>query len=185
MRRRYVVTLAIVLVVLVAVGSYIVVFNPFAQFKANMTLKGSGDSLNWWTDGKLIKVLYANITLTFTSPSTLDPTRLNLSISRPGEKIAFGSSGVLLDEIHLVYSANMFPHWLATLGKGTWTGFTGTTLNPSGSIVGGGPSQVVQGDRIESGAVLTLTFPSYVNSTSGYVLCASYQGASGNTTLIL
>ncbi len=174
------------MVVIVAVGAVIVVYNPFAaRFRASLTQSGSGDSLTWWTDGKLTNVLYANITMIFTSPQTLDPSSLNLAISKPGEKIAFGSGEILVDSIHLAYCACQFPHWLATLGTGTWTGFTGTMLNPGGSIVGGAPSQVVQGDRIESGAILTLTFPSYVNSTQGYVLVASYEGASGNATTSL
>jgi len=186
MRRSHVVTLAIALVVVVAVGSYIIVYNPFTQFKANLTQKGTGDSLYWWTDGQqLVKILYANITFTFTSPSTLDPSKLNLTISRPGEKLAFGSSGSLLNAIPLGYSSGQYPRWLAVYGRGYWSGFTGQVLNPDGSIVGGGQAQVVQGATIESGAVLTLTFPSTVNSTQGYVLTASYEGASGNATITL
>lgn len=51
-------------------------------------------------------------------------------------------------------------------------------INPDGSIVGGGNlSQAVQGDKIELGAILTLSFPSYVNSTQGYVLAATYEVA--------
>jgi len=186
MRRRLVVGLAIVIVVMVAVGSYIVVFNPFAkqQFKASLTQSGSGDSLTWWDSGNLTKILYTNITLTFTSPSNLDPTRLNFTISKPGEKILFDSA-VLLSSIHLVYSSGQFPHWLAELGSSTSSVFTGTILNPGGSIVGGTWNHVVEDDRIESGAIMTLTFPSYANSTQGYVVVATYQGASGNATLTL
>jgi hypothetical protein len=186
MRRSYVVSLAVIIVILVAVGSYVIVYNPFVpRFKATLTQRGTGDSLTWWTDRKHTKVLYANITFTFTSPGTLDPSKLNLTISKPGEKIAFDSSGTLLDAIPLVYSSGQFPHWLAIYEMGYWSGFTGTMLNPDESIVGGTLNQPVQGDRIESGAILTLTFPSSVNSTQGYVLAASYEGASGNATITL
>jgi len=186
MRRRFVAGLAIVVAVVVVVGSYIVVSNPFAkqQFKASLTQNGSGDSLTWWISGNLTKTLYTNITLTFTSPSTLDPTRLNFTISKPGEKIQFDSA-VLLSSIHLAFCACQFPHWLAELGLSTSSVFTGTIINPGGSIVGGAPSQVAEGDRIEPGAIMTLTFPSYANSTRGYVVVATYQGAAGNASLTL
>jgi hypothetical protein len=176
------------MVVVVAVGSYVIVYNPFVTgFKANLTQRGTGDSLTWWNGSSwnLVKTLYVNITVTFASPSTLDPSKLNLAVSRPGEKITFGSSGPLLDAIPLGYSPDQFPHWLAIFEGGYWSGFTGTMLNPDGSIVGGAPNQPVQGDKIESGAILTLTFPSTVNSTQGYVLAASYEGASGNATITL
>jgi len=186
MRRRFVVGLAILAVVLVVIGSYIVVSNPFAkqQFKASLTQSGGGDSLTWWISGNLTKILYTNITLTFTSPNTLDPSRLNFTVSKPGEKIQFDSA-VLLSTIHLVFCACQFPHWLAELGPSTSSVFTGTIVNPGGSIVGGAPTQVVEGDRVDSGAIMTLTFPSYANSTQGYVVVATYQGASGNASLTL
>jgi hypothetical protein len=186
MRRRLVAGLAIVVVVVVVVGSYIVASNPFAkqQFKASLTQSGSGDSLTWWISGNLTKILYTNITLTFTSPSTLDPSRLNFTISKPGEMIQF-SPGVLLSAIHLAFCTCQFPHWLAELGLSTSSVFTGTILNPGGSIVGGAPRQVVEDGRIESGAIMTLTFSSYANSTQGYVVVATYQGASGNASLTL
>jgi hypothetical protein len=176
-----------VVIVVVLAGLCLIIVNPFAGESSlvNLSVVATGHygfSLN----GKVYVYPYANLTIRFASPSVLDPSRLNLTITGPGGKIAFGSSGILLSGIHMAYSENSYPHWIATHGGGQWTGYTATVINPDGLVVGGTyASSGTKDEAIESGAIMTLTFPISVNSVRGYVLIASYQGTPGTVSITL
>jgi len=187
MLSKKVVWVAVVIVVAIA-GLYFTIASPFTshELKVNLSVVASGNH-SFSAKGETYVSPYVNLTIRFTSPSVLDPSKLNLTITGPGGRIAFGGSGTVLSGIRIAYYENMNPHWLATCcGGGMWSGYTATVINPDRSVVGGTlTSSGSQDETIESGANMTLTFPSNVNSARGYVLTASYQGTSGTASITL
>lgn len=174
---------------LLVIGSLVVITNRLAnpKFKANIIENANGD-IPYASKGVSYSYPYVNLTIKFASPGVLDPSKLNLTVSRPGGELAFGSSGMLLSRIRLAYFSYMRPHWLATYGDNTSPGYYASVVNPDGMTVGGTSSSVTAKDSmIESGAIMILAFPMFSNDSSiqGLVLTASYQGESGAVNVTL
>ena len=169
---------------------YYFVTNPFAVlgFKPTLSQESTG-YVSGVSGSTTFRYPYVNVTISFGFGqfNSIDPLRLNVTVVGPNGSLPFGGYPYpLLPGIQIAYSPNTYPHWLATYNRGTWTGYTGEVTNPDGSVVGGtlnssGPTD----ESIESGAIVTLTFPDSVSSIQGYFLVVSYEGAPGVTTLTL
>ncbi len=125
---------------------------------ARLAIVGNGEFL---TSGNL-SIPFVRLSFYYISPSLIDPTGLTLQVvCSPACHSPFAKN---LDSttptVNLTYADNTIPHWLATDGGGSWTGFTAMAMNPDGRVVGGAtPGERYPETTVASGAVLTVTSP--------------------------
>ena len=141
----------------------------------------------WW--------FAVNITIHYSSPTSLDPARFEYTLSDPNHWISvFNGSSV--STVTVRYQPDSIPNWLSVFpGGGTSGGYSGTIRGPDGTPVGlyctgwpereCPPSGPLHGSTsIDSGAILTIYFLA-LTPPAGYVVTVSYVGTSGNATLAL
>jgi hypothetical protein len=131
---------------------------------------------------------YVNFSLSFSSPVSLDPWRLVITVSNPNG-LAGNWPGEPTTAVDVVYHEDMIPHWIAMPAANYYsTSYTAAVTNPDGSVVGGrtlgevGPNNIAR--TVLSGSIMMLTFPIDVRLT-GYTITLSYQGHPGTAAVIL
>lgn len=138
-----------------------------------------------------------NATLILQSPSSLDPADVTITVSGPNATLmAFnGTTAVWLHQLTLVYLSNYYPHWVVEFpcGPGSVTGcrniyvaYSTTFINPDGAIVGGFNTSLPSASMIESGALMSVWFPSgpgFSTTGDGFTFDLTMAGHPGEVTL--
>lgn len=187
------VILAGTIAVITIVGLYLMLLSPSTNLVMGAKLNEvSTGSSTFVSNNVTYHYPYANISLTFNLPLSMNPARLELYVTNQQHEIpVFG--GIVVSGINITYSGNSFPQWIAALPAkltGTveyWTGFTGTITNPDGRIVGGAFNNgnfIFGGSLVKSGALLHLTFPADVSSVQGFSVTVIYRGSAIATTTL-
>ncbi len=160
---------------------------------AHLTLSSSH-----WTDwrGHNITAPIVTATLQLTSPVTLDPQGVVITITGPNSTLLAlnGSKDVRVPSIEEVYLPSWYPHWMGTWPMGSapaysvWGGYAVTFVNPDGAIVGGMNSSIPSAAGIESGATMTVEFPGgadFPSTASGFTVTLSVGGHPGALVLAI
>jgi len=136
-----------------------------------------------------------NATLDLSSPSTLDPSGLSLTITGPGPLMVYDCLQIVwVHSIHEIYVPNTYPHWEVTFtSPGAvsgpncfWTGYSVFFTNPNGAIVGGLNASLPEASVIDSGAMMSLWFPGgsgFSLTGAGFTITVAYSGHSGVAAL--
>ncbi len=133
---------------------------------------------------------YVRASLNLYSPTSLNPE--NLVVSVFGSNDSLGKrNGSSVHGWALHYVPNNYPHWTVewpSSGGGYFysTCITATFVDPGGAVVGGdlSASGAVAG-TIESGALMTVSFPSWYATAAGLTVVLSDTGHPGSLSLAI
>lgn len=152
-----IVAIVVVIAMIAVAFAYVLVLRPAAPFVAELVRTGRGTYVE-----NNLTIPYVNLSLNFSSPYSIDPTDLIVTVvCAPACYSPLARNGSMMEPaIELRYSANSYPHWVATSNGSIWTGFTMTVTNRDGKVVGGKDPWLADGAAtITPGAILMLTLP--------------------------
>jgi hypothetical protein len=183
-RRKLMAVLASVALVGAAFGwlAFTGHFSSPSRFLGVLSEVGKGNLAQ--TDSKWTpepNIQYVKLQLNFSAPGTIVASNLEIYVT-----LARGDTFHSLDWTsetsgHLQYESGAYPPWLTSWSDNRWsTDFTGVIYNPNDCLVSATPASSQCGSTsVESGAVLTLTFPSGI-SPSGSTVVMSDSALSGS-----
>lgn len=130
---------------------------------------------------------YTRLLLTFSSPATLGPSDVRITVVGPGGTLLL-PDGERVSALNVSYVSYELPCWTNITHTGSLTMFDMTFLNPNGTVVCGFPpnSAYYQGPlapSVQSGAEFIMGFPG--GGPSGYTITISDPGHPGEATLVL
>ena len=130
---------------------------------------------------------YLNATVMLDTPSSFDPQSVDVTVHVPGDSLVL-PDGSSVSRWTLHYDPNSYPHWLVEGYDSSghhfyWPGLTATFVNQDGGVVGTFNSSLRSASSIESGALMTVAFPSYFSSLAGVSVILTYNGYAGELQL--
>lgn len=161
-------------------------FLPPPTFQATLTQTGTGIDETPAYSG----MLFANLSLQFARPGAIDPANFVITVTSPSGPL-YTWNGTSYSTATLPYLADWSPHWLAVFpGEVRWGGFSAWITNPNGVEVGytsqSGPwGEQGSASLIDTGATITLSFPTTVSSPAGFVVEVTERGTPGSASLTL
>jgi hypothetical protein len=131
---------------------------------------------------------YVNASLMLTTPVSFNPQEVEVTVHVPNDSLVL-PNGTRASGWSMQYDPGSYPHWLVEgyfSGEYTyWTGLTATFVNPDGGVVGTFNTSLPHASSIESGAVMTVSFPSNFSSLSGVTVILNSVGYTGALELAI
>ena len=139
-----------------------------------------------------------NATLNLSSPVSLDPSGLIITIVGPNISLKAWDCDqyVLVSELNEKYAANGYPHWIVSFPANApgsvpgavcgWDAYAVTFTNPDGAAVGSLNSSTPSDGSIESGALMSMEFPGgpgFSTTGTGFVITLTEAGYSSSVAM--
>lgn len=144
--------------------------------------------------GRIFTNPVVSASIMLTSPPTLDPTGVVITITGPNSTLMIynGSQEVSVHQIVEVWIPDTYPHWSVVFPMGPagayryWSGYAVTFVNPDGATVGSMTPGVPSAALIASGATMWVWFPNgaaFPTTASGYTIMLTDLGHPGAISL--
>ena len=130
---------------------------------------------------------YLNATIVLNTPTSFDPQNVEITVLVPADSLIL-PDGARVSNWTMHYDPNTYPHWIAEGYDNTghyyyWSGLTAAFVNPDGGVVGTFNTSLLSASSIDSGALMTVTFPPKFSRLAADSVALSYDGYTGEQEL--